>query len=524
MSPSLASLTDAELGELLLSGSARRTATRELTRRYGDLVLAYAGTLCATPRAAHGLAEEVLDRALDAPHRDRLPGGSWSCLLLGEARLIAAGWAAAGRGDDLSPGFRAWLSVRRAPQQDPRDVVATVEGSSPLLAALGQLPDLPAMELWRALAADPATVPTPAPAARRRLADAYIRAHALGAPERQCRHLAALLGETAATDAPTPVELAAHLPLCDRCHRAMTDLRAVRRWEAGHLSEGLLARFRPVSADHRATTAPVGPGPDHVRVAPREEPPVEIVIGPAHRRTGPNRHLARRRLAIGAAGIGTVALALGLAMAEPPSSRVTGSPTPDGTSATVLDTIAPDPTDPSAAPVPPARESPSARPTAAATPSRSRTVPATPSSAPALAPPATVPGPTAGRPTTAGAPAPVSTPSTPAAAPTPPVAPAPTASPSAPTPPPARPLRRGDSGPEVTALQRLLIRAGCTPEPGFVQGRFDAVTERMLTGFQQAAGIRGDERSFSVFGDRTRAALEQPAAGPRCRPGPAAQG
>ncbi|MGW2546703.1 peptidoglycan-binding domain-containing protein, partial [Kitasatospora sp. NPDC001574] len=96
--------------------------------------------------------------------------------------------------------------------------------------------------------------------------------------------------------------------------------------------------------------------------------------------------------------------------------------------------------------------------------------------------------------------------------------------------PPARAHRRGlrrrgsggrrHGGPEVVRLQKLLVKAGCAPgDSAFERGRFDAATERVLAGFQQAAGIRGDERAHTMYGDRTRAALEQSAAGPWCRSG-----
>ncbi|WP_406192623.1 peptidoglycan-binding protein [Kitasatospora sp. NBC_01560] len=528
MPPSPHSFSDAELDELLLSDSARHAATRELTRRYGDLVLAYAGTLCATAKEAQTLAAAVFDRSLDASRRGQLPGPPWVCLLLGEARLLAAGWAAAGRGGDLSPDFRIWLSVRRAPHQGFREVVAVAEENSPLLGALGQLPDDPASELWRALAPDTGAAPTSsatAPAvpaeARTALADAYVRVHAVGAPERRCRHLAALLAESATARTPAPVELASHLSRCDRCRRALADLRAVHRWEAGHLRDALLVRFRPATVARPTSppaSEPVPPQPGRSQPArpggppPPEEPSDGIVLGGTHRRTRPKHGTARRRLAIGAAGVGTVALALGLAMAETPPGDVTGSASSGGASATTADVVAPAPAPPSTTQPTPARESPPARPTPA--PSRVRaTTPAPTPTRSALPPAPSAEGPTAAVPGPPGASGASGVP----VAPAPPVVPTPTASPSATASPATPGLRRGDSGPEVVALQRLLVRAGCVPpESAFVRGRFDAVTERALAGFQQAAGIRGEERDLALYGARSRAALEQSPAGDRC--------
>ncbi|MGW2548448.1 hypothetical protein ACWC5I_48250, partial [Kitasatospora sp. NPDC001574] len=190
-------------GEIPPSSSARRAVAREHALRYGDVLRAYAGDLCATPLAAHTLATDVLDRAVDAAHREQVRSASWICFLLGEARLLAADWADTGRDDDLSPDFRAWLSVRRTPHRSNREAVAAEE-ERPLQSALAQLSDLPAAELWRELAPvsgfgrTPTASPGPSGQARGILADAYIRVHAVGAPERRCRHLAALIAEVAA--------------------------------------------------------------------------------------------------------------------------------------------------------------------------------------------------------------------------------------------------------------------------------------------------------------------------------------
>lgn len=521
------SFSDAELDELLLSDSARHAATRELTRRYGDLVLAYAGTLCATAKEAQTLAAAVFDRSLDASRRGQLPGPPWVCLLLGEARLLAAGWAAAGRGGDLSPDFRIWLSVRRAPHQGFREVVAVAEENSPLLGALGQLPDDPASELWRALAPDTGAAPTSsatAPAvpaeARTALADAYVRVHAVGAPERRCRHLAALLAESATARTPAPVELASHLSRCDRCRRALADLRAVHRWEAGHLRDALLVRFRPATVARPTSppaSEPVPPQPGRSQPARpggrhhlRSRPTGSSWAGPT---AGPGRSTARH---VGVSPSAPPASARsrwpsGWRWPKPPGD-VTGSASSGGASATTADVVAPAPAPPSTTQPTPARESPPARPTPA--PSRVRaTTPAPTPTRSALPPAPSAEGPTAAVPGPPGASGASGVP----VAPAPPVVPTPTASPSATASPATPGLRRGDSGPEVVALQRLLVRAGCVPpESAFVRGRFDAVTERALAGFQQAAGIRGEERDLALYGARSRAALEQSPAGDRC--------
>ncbi|MET9616746.1 hypothetical protein [Kitasatospora indigofera] len=524
MSPPPNSLSDAELGEMLLSASSRRAAVRERNRRYGDVLLAYAGRLCATPGAAATLTAEVLDRTLDAEHRDQGLGPSPICLLLGEARLLAAGRAATGRGDELSPAFRRWLSVRRTPHQSYRDVVATAEENSPLLGALAQLPHLQVAELWQSLAADagagpaPAAHPEPSTQARRNLADTYVRTHAAGAPDRRCRHLAALLADMAATDTAASSELAAHLSQCGRCRGALADLRAVHRWESDHLRDALLVRFRPTAADRpkpvpatAAGSRPGLPGP-----APSERPSGGLVVGPARRRTrrATRRRAAHRRLAIGAAGVGAVALALGLTLAETRAGQVSEQPLPDRAPAAAAADIGPGRTGAGVVPVAPPHESPSVQRTPGPHSSRAPAM----SPAAGAGPSAGPPSPSAADPTVpggAGAPSPPSTPSSRS----------PSASPSATQSPPAPALRLGDSGPEVVRLQKLLVRAACAPAASvFERGRFDPATERALVRFQRAADIRGDERAFAVYGARTRAALEQSVAGAPCLSVQAPQG
>lgn len=62
-------------------------------------------------------------------------------------------------------------------------------------------------------------------------------------------------------------------------------------------------------------------------------------------------------------------------------------------------------------------------------------------------------------------------------------------------------LRKGASGPAVTELQRALAQAGF--DPGSVDGKFGANTERAVRAFQRAQGLEVD----GVVGAQTRAAL-----------------
>jgi peptidoglycan hydrolase-like protein with peptidoglycan-binding domain len=72
-------------------------------------------------------------------------------------------------------------------------------------------------------------------------------------------------------------------------------------------------------------------------------------------------------------------------------------------------------------------------------------------------------------------------------------------------------LRRGSSGAEVLELQRSLAREGFDPGP--LDGKFGAGTERAVRAFQRAQGLEVD----GVVGRQTRAAL----AGGVVSPGPA---
>ncbi|MER6416766.1 peptidoglycan-binding domain-containing protein [Streptomyces humidus] len=67
-------------------------------------------------------------------------------------------------------------------------------------------------------------------------------------------------------------------------------------------------------------------------------------------------------------------------------------------------------------------------------------------------------------------------------------------------------LREGDSGPEVTDLQRRLLRIPNVYDHGPTDGRYDSVLTDAVARFQLWYGIRGDESG--VYGDDTRRDLE----------------
>ncbi|MDX5566726.1 peptidoglycan-binding domain-containing protein [Streptomyces sp. ID05-04B] len=86
-------------------------------------------------------------------------------------------------------------------------------------------------------------------------------------------------------------------------------------------------------------------------------------------------------------------------------------------------------------------------------------------------------------------------------------APTPTAAASASADPDgAGTLRQGDGGPEVTELQRRLLRIPNVYDNGPTDGRYGSVLTEAVARFQLWYGIRGDESG--VYGDDTRRDLE----------------
>lgn len=67
-------------------------------------------------------------------------------------------------------------------------------------------------------------------------------------------------------------------------------------------------------------------------------------------------------------------------------------------------------------------------------------------------------------------------------------------------------LREGDSGPQVTELEKRLLRIPNVYENGSTSGRYDANLTAAVARFQLWYGIRGDENG--VYGNDTRKDLE----------------
>ncbi|MEK2495219.1 hypothetical protein WN990_37330 [Kitasatospora purpeofusca] len=494
-------MTDAQLQGLLPATSPGQGAVDELTRRYGDVILACVRGLGATAEDARELAAEALARTVDACDRGAEPGPCWLVPLLGEARYLAAGRAGTGRRDTVAPGFLHWLDRRAAGHDGLRAALSAAEEESLLLRSFAGLTEPWAAQLWWGLVAPSGSDASPgsdAPpvAARRTLADAYVRLHVATVAERRCRHLAAALAEQAAEDGPATAEAVRHLARCPRCGTVLADLAAVHHWDAEHLRRGLLIRFdAPAAGAVPVPPAPGTAGPADSARSPRR----------ATRRSGAAGGLPApvRRWGVGAvAGMGLAVVVLALPAGEDlvPDPSAAGTPTASGPSSPVP--AAPSPAPVAGRPLQPSSPTPSAthrRPGATAAPSRTPT-PALPSAAlPAPVLPSSV-LPSSAPPAASAAPSP-----TPTASPTttPATTPTPTAAPT------VRTLRRGDTGPDVVRMQDLLIRADCVPESvPFADGGFDDATARFLRGFQRAAGIAGKEYDRREYGPQSRQALE----------------
>ncbi|KOV27856.1 hypothetical protein ADK60_19365, partial [Streptomyces sp. XY431] len=352
MPPTVGALTDAQLRALLPSKDLAQHAVEELTRRYGDVILACVLELCATADDARELAAEAVARTVDAHHRGSTPGPSWIVSLLGEARHLAARRAETGRRGTLSPGFLDRFDEGAGAHPGDRAARCAAEEESPLLRSLATLTDPQAAQLWRALVAPPGP-DAPPPDTRRTLADAYLRLFVATVPDRRCRHLAVPLSESAAgsatgsaagsaaagvagsaaagvgEDAPVTVDLARHLARCPRCGRALEDLAAVHRWDVDLLRSELFGCSRrpsgrpgPARAELRKPAAAHGPGGADPASTDLPAPVVHRPVAGRSRPPGP-----RRWGLLTVVGAGAVVSALGLLPTAAPDGGAAHTPT-----------------------------------------------------------------------------------------------------------------------------------------------------------------------------------------------------
>ncbi|MCX5077642.1 hypothetical protein OG321_41580 [Streptomyces sp. NBC_00424] len=496
MSPTVVPLTDSELCGLLATDPTRQAAAEELMRRHGDVTLAYAEVLSRERQDAEMLAVAALNRMLDIFQHGDVPGAAWFPRLLVELRRLAAERADARRTDALSLQFADWLNLLlRGPQESFASAVAAAEADSPLLRALHRLPGATTTEVLHALAPAAGTSsarPTsrvPASGTRQALLIAYLQVHTARVPERRCRHLAIRIADELGGGHPASPDLTAHVSSCGHCTRALADLRAIHSWDTHALQQGALL-WPAVPVRRPASTAQgagIG-GPPPPTGSSTPQPARDQGIGDAvtgtrsHRRERSMRMApARRRAAVGAAGLGAVALTFGLALAKMPDAQVRDL------SAAATPSADLEPTDRPPTPRPPS-------PIATSTPSRTKAPTPRASDSPAAAGPS---------PTLAVRPSP------------PAIAVPPTPSPAgSPTP---QILRRGDQGDAVLTLQHLLLRVGCDQIAAqLTWGRFDDATAAVLMSFQRDVRIRGKERTQVLYGPETREALERWASTTKC--------
>ncbi|MED7954685.1 hypothetical protein PUR61_17385 [Streptomyces sp. BE20] len=518
-------LSDAQLRALLPSGERASNAVEELTRRYGDVILACVQGLGATTSDAQELSAEALARTLDACHQGAPPALPWIPCLLREARHLAARRAETGQRHSVSPGFLHWLDQQSGPHHGYRATLSAAEEQSPLLRSFETLTNPSEAVLWRGLIASPGSDGPPAPA-RQELADAYARLYVAAVPDRRCRHQAARLTDEARYAGPATAYLTRHMTRCRRCTRALEDLRAIHQWDVRVLMRRLLVHFdppttRPTAGPPRRRTATEPPGPtgDGSTDRPPAPLPDRPTAGSASAGTSPPR--TYRRAVLTAAGIGTAVLALGSALTAPPADHPTGSPAPITPAATASDRSSTSPQTPAELPTSAVRTpETTSRPSRTGSASPSSPPPSTRHSPPAPAIPSPVPPPPSTRhspPPSEPSPVPPPVPPPAPASPTPPPRTTPAPAPSHSPTPSARLLSRGDQGPDVARLQDLLVRAGCGQlNVPYVEGLFDRATAEFLTAFQTAADIRGEERSRAVYGTETRQALEGTGPRPTC--------
>ncbi|MFE6747246.1 hypothetical protein ACFVGM_15430 [Kitasatospora purpeofusca] len=353
-----APLTDTELCGLLTAPPVRRAAAEELMRRHGELLLAYAGVLCADRVSAETLTVEAFNRALDVFDPGPVPAPTWMSCLVDGARELAARWADDGRPELLSPAYGGWLRHRQ--RESARSgsgsvlVLRSAESGSPLLRALHRLPEPAAGEVWHAVLPAPATGTPPEPPAdpvRRELAMAYLRERNSLRTERLCRHLAVRLADIAGDGRPADPEVTGHLDGCGPCARTLADLRAVHHWDTARLrARALLDHWEAGPQDPPAA----GVESTGVRIAVARPGPAPTGPGtraPGHRRHRRSARHARkgRTGAVLAAGLGTLTLACALVplLTTPDRERTApAAPTPSEEPGT-------GPAPPMPAPVPP---------------------------------------------------------------------------------------------------------------------------------------------------------------------------
>ncbi|MCX4827119.1 RICIN domain-containing protein, partial [Streptomyces sp. NBC_01142] len=295
----VANLLDAELARRIRGDDVvlRSEAAFEIVRRHRAAVLAYAHLCFGEPQAAEDVADEALAQTLRSVRSGNGPTEAWRPYLVTTVRRTAVRWAAIGREPGLTSGLTSWL--RALPGADrPESAAKAAEENSALLRAFRSLPGLRQAVLWNALVEtaehagplpglSPEDMPFRIKAAQQGFYNAYLRGYANRAANRECRHLAAVLGEIVRGSlSHHSQDLEPHESSCESCSQARTDLGVIHSGQQAALSGALYWPFPspspPSASDGIEDTAERSPG---TRGADRPTPPAG----------GPRRFYARHR-------------------------------------------------------------------------------------------------------------------------------------------------------------------------------------------------------------------------------------
>lgn len=320
--PMAAQLLDAELAQRIRGEDEvlRSEAASEIVRRHRAAVLAYAHLCFGEPQAAEDVADEALAQTLRSVRSGNGPTEAWRPYLVTEVRRTAARWAATGRESGLASGLTSWL--RALPGADrPESAARAAEENSALLRAFRSLPGLWQAVLWNAhveTAEHAGPLPGLSPtymASRTRLAqqgffNAYLRGYANGASSRECRHLAAVLGEIVRGSlSHCSEELEPHESSCESCLQARTDLSIIHSGARAALSGAL---YWPVPSPSPASAS------DGIEDTAERSPGTEGADRPTPPADGPRRFISNSPLHAAAmvAAIATVIAIAGIGLTQ----------------------------------------------------------------------------------------------------------------------------------------------------------------------------------------------------------------
>ncbi|MET8447856.1 RICIN domain-containing protein [Streptomyces sp. NPDC005209] len=366
---------DARLTELLRARTATAyPALRELRRRHGAAVHAYAGLCTASESSARQLAMQVFTTAARETARGVEPQVPLRHQLLLLTARLAASWAQDQRSAGLDPALLLILNTSRLPGGPV----------PPMLEAFRSLPSRAQGLIWYGildgepedttatfLGASREDVRYGTPQALQTLAQACLRSRLAASDDPRCGDFRRLIEESARPENPRySADLHAHMAHCPHCTAAYEDLTALRDAPRAALAEGLL---------------PWG-GAAYIRgAAPDGGPPV------ASESRGHGSRPPGRRVLLTSAALGVALAPLLVLLLSPTGSRhqneaATVTPTSPPVTVTATATV-------SAPPPSPTSESPSptktSRPpvTPSPTPKRKPKPKPSPTPTPTFAPP-----------------------------------------------------------------------------------------------------------------------------------------